>query len=128
MGLFSSSSPAPSPQSPKPTPDGAFIAPDRSARDRCYEARDAFFACLDRAGIVDSIKESDAAGRECGGLEKGMGRECAASWAKYFKQRRVMEWKKQKAYEKLAADGAEGMPEGMAIPSGLPTQSSRTSK
>ncbi|KAI4181328.1 MAG: hypothetical protein LQ346_006811, partial [Caloplaca aetnensis] len=47
---------------------------------------------------------------------------------KYFKQRRVMEWKKQKTYEKLAAEGAEGMPEGMAIPSGLPTQSSRTSK
>ncbi len=47
---------------------------------------------------------------------------------KYFKQRRVMEWKKQKAYEKLAAEGAEGMPEGMAIPSGMPTQSSRTSK
>lgn len=47
---------------------------------------------------------------------------------KYFKQRRVMEWKKQKTYERLAAEGAEGMPEGMAIPSGLPTQSSRTSK
>ncbi|KAL8917062.1 MAG: hypothetical protein Q9208_008178 [Pyrenodesmia sp. 3 TL-2023] len=130
MGLFSSSSSSStsSPTPPKPTSDGAFIAPDRSARDRCYEARDAFFACLNRAGIVDSIKESDAAGRECGALEKGMGRECAASWVRYFKQRRVMEWKKQKTYERLAAEGAEGMPEGMAIPSGVPTQSSRTSK
>ncbi|KAI4120687.1 MAG: hypothetical protein LQ338_006839 [Usnochroma carphineum] len=118
MGWFTRTpSPSPSPSTPKPTSDGAFIAPDRSARDRCYEARDAFFACLDRANIVDSIKEADKAEQECGGLEKGMGRECAASWVKYFKQRRVMEWKKQKTYERLAVEGAEGMPEGLAIPS-----------
>ncbi|KAL9595158.1 MAG: hypothetical protein Q9219_006614 [cf. Caloplaca sp. 3 TL-2023] len=123
---FSSSS---SPSTPQPTSDGAFIAPDRSARDRCYEARDAFFACLDRAGIVDSLAEADKAEAACGNVERDMGRECAASWVKYFKQRRVMEWKKQKTYEKLAAEGAEGVvPEGIAIPSGGPTQSSRTSK
>ncbi|KAL9021579.1 MAG: hypothetical protein Q9185_001227 [Variospora sp. 1 TL-2023] len=126
MGWFSSPSPS-SPSSPKPTSDGAFIAPDRSSRDRCYEARDAFFACLDRAGIINSIAEADKAEAACGELEKGMGRECAASWVTYFKQRRVMEWKKQKTYEKLAAEGAEGMPEGIAIPSGMPTQSSRSS-
>ncbi|KAI4180253.1 MAG: hypothetical protein L6R41_007351 [Letrouitia leprolyta] len=129
MGLFSSfTSSTPSPTSPKPTSDGAYIAPDRSARDRCYEARDAFFACLDRANIVDSIKEAEKAEEACGKLERGMGRECAASWVKYFKQRRVMEWKKQKTYEKLAAEGAEGMPENMARPSGAPTQSSRSQK
>lgn len=50
------------------------------------------------------------------------------SQVKYFKQRRVMEWKKQKAYEKLAAEGAVGMPPELAIPSGAPTQSSRTQK
>ncbi|KAI4171856.1 MAG: hypothetical protein LQ343_003933 [Gyalolechia ehrenbergii] len=125
MGLFSST---PSTPSPQPTSDGAYIAPDRSARDRCYEARDAFFACLDRANIVDSITEADKAEEACGKLERGMGRECAASWVKYFKQRRVMEWKKKKTYEKLAAEGAQGMPEGMAIPSGAPTQSSRSPK
>ncbi|KAL8828101.1 MAG: hypothetical protein Q9170_006750 [Blastenia crenularia] len=116
MGWFSST---PSPSSPQPTKDGAFIAPGRSARDRCYETRDAFFECLDQANIVDSIKEADKAEAACGKLERGMEKECAASWVKYFKQRRVMEWKKQKTYEKLAAEGAIGMPENLAIPSGL---------
>lgn len=83
MGWFTSN-PSPSPATPKPTADGAFVAPDRSARDRCYETRDAFFACLDRANIVDSIKEADRAEQECGGLEKGMGRECAASWVRLW--------------------------------------------
>ncbi|KAL8991780.1 MAG: hypothetical protein Q9188_007697, partial [Gyalolechia gomerana] len=67
MGLFSST---PSTPSPQPTSDGAYIAPDRSARDRCYEARDAFFACLDRANIVDSITEADKAEEACGKLER----------------------------------------------------------
>lgn len=83
MGWFSSSSSSPppsTPTTPKPTSDGAFIAPDRSARDRCYEARDAFFACLDRAGIINSIEEAERADAECGALERGMGKECAASW------------------------------------------------
>ncbi|KAL8931434.1 MAG: hypothetical protein Q9211_006965 [Gyalolechia sp. 1 TL-2023] len=128
MGFFSSSPSPSSPSSPQPTSDGAYIAPDRSARDRCYEARDAFFACLDRANIVDSLKEADKAEEACGKLERGMRKDCAASWVQYFKQRRVMEWKKQKTYEKLAAEGAEGMPETMAIPSGAPTQSSRSPK
>ncbi|KAL8716962.1 MAG: hypothetical protein Q9225_005747 [Loekoesia sp. 1 TL-2023] len=126
MGWFSSTPSTPS--GPQRTSDGAFIAPDRSARDRCYEARDAFFACLDRANIIDSIKDADKAEEECGKLEKGMSTECAASWVKYFKQRRVMEWKKQKTYEKLASEGAVGMPPELAIPSGAPTQSSRTQK
>ncbi|KAL8931559.1 MAG: hypothetical protein Q9216_007158, partial [Gyalolechia sp. 2 TL-2023] len=71
MGLFSWSNTTPSsPQAPKPTADGGFIAPDRSTRDRCYEARDAFFECLDRVSIVDSIKEADKAEESCGKLEK----------------------------------------------------------
>lgn len=70
----------PSPTSPKPSSDGAFIAPDRTSRAKCYEARDAFFQCLDKNGILDAIKEEDKASKECGDVEKVFGRECAGSW------------------------------------------------
>lgn len=84
MGLFTSppqnQSNAPSLASPTPSADGAFEAPTRTSRARCYEARDTFFACLEKHGIIDSIKESEKAGRECGGEERGLRRECAGSW------------------------------------------------
>ncbi len=83
MGLFSASSPpakSPSLENPTPSPDGAFEAPNRQSRAHCWEARDTFFACLERNGIVDSIKEKERAGEVCGAENKGLERECAASW------------------------------------------------
>ena len=66
--------------SPKPSADGAFIAPDRTSRAKCYEARDAFFQCLDKNGILDAIKDGEKARIECGNVEKAFGRDCAGSW------------------------------------------------
>lgn len=82
MGWFTTPPPtdASNPSSPQPSSDGAFIAPDRTSRSKCYATRDSFFACLDKAGILDSIAEEEKAGKECGGLDREMGRECAASW------------------------------------------------
>lgn len=82
MGLFSSSSSAPPPahENAKPSSDGAYIAPDRYTRARCYEARDKFFACLEQNGIIDSIKDKEQADKVCGNEERGMALECAASW------------------------------------------------
>ena len=71
---------ASNPSAPTKTSDGAFIAPDRTSRAKCYEARDAFFKCLDKAEILDSLAEEEKAGKACGGLDREMGRECAASW------------------------------------------------
>ncbi|KAL9000498.1 MAG: hypothetical protein Q9169_000791 [Polycauliona sp. 2 TL-2023] len=145
----SSSSSTPSPTSPKPSSDGAFIAPDRTSRAKCYEARDAFFQCLDKNGVLDAIKEEDKASKQCGDVEMVFGRECAASWVSlfshvryfwgiceageikggwkrqsemeedsevtYFKQRRVMEWKKQQTLSKIEAEGG-WVPAGGATP------------
>ncbi|KAF6218563.1 hypothetical protein HO133_005913 [Letharia lupina] len=120
MGLFTTSStptpPPPSHASPTPSPDGAFEAPDRQSRAHCWRARDDFFACLERNGIVDGIREKDRAEGACGSEGKGLDRECAASWVTYFKQRRVMEHNKKQTLEKLAKEGARPMPEGMALP------------
>ncbi|KAI4225111.1 MAG: hypothetical protein L6R36_004168 [Xanthoria steineri] len=111
----SSSSTTTTPSTPKPSADGAFIAPDRTSRAKCYEARDAFFHCLDKNGILDAIKDQEKARQGCGDVEKAFGRDCAGSWVTYFKQRRVMEWKKQQTLNKIEAEGG-WVPEGAATP------------
>ncbi|KAI9816597.1 MAG: hypothetical protein M1827_001729 [Pycnora praestabilis] len=117
MGLFTTQDPA-SPSShatlppPEASPDGAYIAPDRRARRRCWEARDAFFRCLDEGEIVDSVREEGRmkAERECGGEGRRLEGECAASWVQYFKKRRVMEHNRDQTLSKLKAEGAKQMP------------------
>ncbi|KAK5173009.1 uncharacterized protein LTR77_003131 [Saxophila tyrrhenica] len=105
MGWFSTTSP--STTSPEPSQDGGFIAPDRSARQQCWEGRDAFFQCLDRNNIVDSVKESDKAQKACAPELKAFEGACAESWVTYFKKRRVFEHQKEQTMKKLAAEGAQ---------------------
>ncbi len=81
---FSSSSPqtpTPNPNSSGPqTRDGGFIAPDRSARERCYESRDRLFACLDRNDILDAVSEDEKSRRVCKGENEAYERDCAKAW------------------------------------------------
>ncbi|KAG9247485.1 cytochrome oxidase c subunit VIb-domain-containing protein [Calycina marina] len=106
MGWFGSS------QETLPTPkisaDGAPIAPDRSQRARCWEHRDAYFSCLERNDIIDSIKERDKAAKECSAEGKGFEANCASSWVEYFKKRRVVEYKRDETLKRLQAEGAQG--------------------
>src|SRR5947199_9828081 len=81
MGLFSSS-PA-SPAAPKISTDGAPIAPDRTQRAKCWEARDAYFRCLDKNGIVDSIGEKDKAEKNCSYEGRAFETNCASSWVSW---------------------------------------------
>lgn len=78
MGFFSTSPASPPP--PKISSDGAPIAPDRSQRAKCWEARDAYFKCLDRNSIVDSIAEKDKAEKACSVEGRGFEGNCASSW------------------------------------------------
>jgi hypothetical protein len=80
MGWFSGSSSSPSPPTPKISSDGTPIAPGRSERTKCWEARDIYFKCLDSHDIVDSIKEGDKAAKECAVEGKGFEANCATSW------------------------------------------------
>lgn len=91
----SSSSSTTTPQTPKPSSDGAFIAPDRTSRAKCYEARDAFFNCLDKNGILDAIKEKDMASKACGGAETAFGKECAGSWVCASVREKEIVWKRE---------------------------------
>jgi cytochrome c oxidase assembly factor 6 len=67
----------------KKTSGGAFEKPSRTNRAKCYEARDAFFECLDRNNILDSINTkagADAAKKACGQEDVVFERNCAHSW------------------------------------------------
>ncbi|KAL7271399.1 hypothetical protein RUND412_005850 [Rhizina undulata] len=104
LGFGSSSSSTKTAESSTP------IAPNRSQRALCWEARDNFFKCLDQNEIVDSIKEAKAAREKCGNQEAVFEKECVGSWVEYFKKRRVMEHNREKMLENLKAEGAQSMP------------------
>lgn len=82
MGLFGSSAPSTIP-APKTSSDGTPIAPDRSARQKCWDARDTYFACLDRHGIVDSIRNKEEAEKACPKEGEQLAGNCASSWVRY---------------------------------------------
>ncbi|KAL1955436.1 hypothetical protein VTO42DRAFT_8592 [Malbranchea cinnamomea] len=103
MGWFSWGSSS----GPAKASDGGLIAPDRSSRQQCYLARDFFFDCLDENGIIDAIKDEKAARSKCGKLMAEFEGACSATWGKYFKEKRVMEWKRQQTIDKIKADDAE---------------------
>ncbi|KIM37347.1 hypothetical protein M413DRAFT_448628 [Hebeloma cylindrosporum] len=61
-------------------------APNRQDRQKCWEARDAYFACLDDAGVVKAGEEGKACSKEKRLYEDN----CARSWIDYFNQRRII--------------------------------------
>lgn len=62
--------------------DGGRIAPDRTSRARCWEGRDAFFACLDRNDILDGIKDDKEARRKCAKEVAEFEAACSATWVR----------------------------------------------
>jgi cytochrome c oxidase assembly factor 6 len=81
MGWFSSDS-ANAPAAPKATGDGGFIAPDRTKRAHCWEARDAYFGCLDKNNIIDSVKRGEEADKLCPDETVKFDQNCATSWVR----------------------------------------------
>jgi len=107
MSWFTSSKP--DPNVAKPTSDGGYTAPDRSARALCWEGRDSFFQCLDRNGIIDSIKQDEKARKACPKELQAFEKSCVDSWVTYFKKRRVMEHQRDLTIKRLEGEGAQGM-------------------
>ncbi|OLN97691.1 Cytochrome c oxidase subunit 6B-like protein new16 [Colletotrichum chlorophyti] len=81
-------------------------APDRNERRKCWEARDAYFACLDRNVIVDAVKDDAKARKACPSENTVFERDCAAAWVKYFKQWRVADIQKKQRIAQLEAENA----------------------
>ncbi|RMJ24109.1 hypothetical protein PHISP_05006 [Aspergillus sp. HF37] len=95
LGSWSSAS-----ESPKSS-DGGRIAPDRSSRQRCYEGRDLFFACLDKNEILDAVKDDKEARRRCGSEIAEFESACSRAWSKYFKEKRVMEYNRDQTIDRI---------------------------
>ena len=80
MGLLSFLFPSsPTEQRASEVRTGA-VAPSRAERQRCWAARDAYFACLDGAGITDAVKDARGAAQACGAEGAGFERDCAREW------------------------------------------------
>ncbi|KAF8344754.1 MFS general substrate transporter [Amanita rubescens] len=61
-------------------------APSRQDRQQCWDSRDAYFACLDKVGVIKAGEEKDA----CAATKAKYEKDCAKSWIDYFNQRRVI--------------------------------------
>ncbi|KAL5364026.1 cytochrome oxidase c subunit VIb-domain-containing protein [Aspergillus floccosus] len=86
--------------------DGGRIAPDRTSRQRCWEGRDLFFSCLDDNNIIDAIKEDKVARRKCAKEIAEFENACSKTWVKYFKEKRVMEYNRDKTIERIKKEDA----------------------
>ncbi|KIV96795.1 hypothetical protein B0A52_01048 [Exophiala mesophila] len=88
----------------KKSSDGGYVAPDRNARDLCYESRDLFFECLDKNDILSAVKEDEKARKVCPTEYAEFERDCAKTWIKYFKEKRVMEYNRDMTIAKIKAE------------------------
>ncbi|KAI5296099.1 hypothetical protein KEM52_005674, partial [Ascosphaera acerosa] len=82
------------------------LAPDRTSRQRCWIARDRFFKCLDENSIVDGIRQDAEARAKCGETLKEFEGACSRAWVKYFKEKRVMEYRRDRTVEKIKHEEA----------------------
>jgi cytochrome c oxidase assembly factor 6 len=97
--------------------DGGYVAPDRSARDLCYESRDLFYRCLDKHNILDATKDDELSRQKCPTENAEFERDCVfweyaevlTVWVqiKYFKEKRVMEYKRDQTYAQINKEDAE---------------------
>ncbi|CCE63947.1 hypothetical protein TPHA_0G01100 [Tetrapisispora phaffii CBS 4417] len=75
----------------------------RQEREKCWESRDLFFGCLDKNNILDvrTEKNSKLAKSACSAELKGFENNCSNSWIKYFKEKRVVDFKKKKIEQEM---------------------------
>ncbi|KAI0269084.1 cytochrome oxidase c subunit VIb-domain-containing protein [Russula aff. rugulosa BPL654] len=78
-------------------------ATSREDRSKCWEARDAYFSCLDTAEVVVPGTE----GSKCASQRNTYEHNCAKSWIDYFNQRRVLAEKQKPLLAQAAAQTAE---------------------
>ncbi|KAI6314249.1 hypothetical protein MCOR34_005039 [Pyricularia oryzae] len=83
--------------------------PKRAERQRCWDSRDKYFACLDKAGIIDALKDDKAAAKACKAESNEFEQNCAAQWVTHFKKYRLANYQKEQRLKALEAQGAVKM-------------------
>ncbi|AMD20224.1 HDL520Cp [Eremothecium sinecaudum] len=91
----------------------------RSARKQCWESRDEYFKCLDKINVVNALdpKNADMIKSHCKAEETKFDQDCATSWIKYFKEKRVVDIKKEKMLQNMEKEGAQLVNLGFVPPS-----------
>lgn len=81
----------------------------RTQRKQCWDSRDEFFTCLDKAGIVNALdsRHSKDVSKNCGKEEQAFEENCANSWVKYFKEKRLVDYQKKQFLEKVEKENAQ---------------------
>ncbi|KAH7378808.1 cytochrome oxidase c subunit VIb-domain-containing protein [Pyrenochaeta sp. MPI-SDFR-AT-0127] len=103
----------------KKTAGGAFESPSRSNRKQCYAARDAFFECLDKNNVLDSINTKDGRAKAasfCAQLDQEFEKNCAHSWVEYFKKQRVVNYQREQTIKKIESQGGEIVAPQLPLP------------
>ncbi|CUS20899.1 LAQU0S02e00892g1_1 [Lachancea quebecensis] len=83
--------------------------PSRSSRKQCWESRDVFFQCLDKISVVNALdpKNQEAIQKNCKDQENKYEQDCATSWIKYFKEKRVVDHKREKFMQEMESKNAQ---------------------
>lgn len=81
----------------------------RSQRKLCWESRDVFFQCLDRANVLDATdpKNGKIIGAQCPAENKKFEENCAHSWIKYFKEKRITDFRREEAIKKIEQEAQQ---------------------
>lgn len=99
MGLFSGS------QTPK-------IAPNRSKREVCWDARDKYLDCLEVNKIDNPLEDKykDVLKKNCSKQEQEFEANCVKSWVHYFKEKYVVDLKKERFLKEMEEKGGKQLP------------------
>lgn len=77
--------------------------PMRSSRKQCWESRDLFFGCLDKINVINPLdpKHEKDIKTSCSAEESKFEEDCATSWIKYFKEKRVVDFKRERFLKEM---------------------------
>ncbi|CCC69061.1 hypothetical protein NCAS_0C00710 [Naumovozyma castellii] len=75
----------------------------RTARKLCWDSRDEYFRCLDRIGVLNpnDPTQKSKINANCANEDAKFDENCATSWISYFKEKRVVDFKRARALEEV---------------------------
>lgn len=77
---------------------------DRATRQKCWDARDSFFKCLDSNEIIDPTTISTTS--PCQSQKAAFKKDCVATWVDYFSKKRVLEIQRERMIKEAERRGA----------------------
>ncbi|KAH3674315.1 hypothetical protein WICMUC_003387 [Wickerhamomyces mucosus] len=88
------------------------IAPNRSKREVCWNSRDKYLDCLEKNNIDNPLddKYAKVLKDKCSKESSNFDQNCAKSWVHYFKEKYVVDLKKERFLKEMEAKGGKELP------------------